>query len=201
MWYNLTSTELQKQIAFLTEIDELKQIFRETVLIRDLRLENDAEHSWHIAMMVILLSDYSDTEIDVLRTVKMALIHDLVEIDAGDTFCYGAYDRDQKRLSEREAAKRIFGALPHDQANEYWLLWEDFEEMETPEARFAATVDRLQPLLLNFNTGGHAWMKHRVKRSQVIERNKHIARGSKVLWEYAAWIIDESVRRGYLLEG
>ncbi len=197
----MTDSELQQKIAFLTEIDELKQIFRETALIGDLRQENDAEHSWHIAMMVILLSEYSDVRIDVLRTVKMALIHDLVEIDAGDTFCYGAYDRDQKRLSESEAAKRIFGVLPSNQASEYWHLWEEFEEMETPEARFAATVDRLQPLLLNFNTKGYAWLKHGVKRSQVIERNKHIARGSKKLWEYAAWIIDESVRRGYLLEG
>lgn len=197
----MTSTELQKQIAFLTEIDQLKQIFRETVLIKDLRKENDAEHSWHIAMMVILLSDYSDTEIDVLRTAKMALIHDLVEIDAGDTFCYDTHDHGQKKMKEQEAARRLFGVLPENQANEYLLLWEDFEEMKTPEARFAATVDRLQPLLLNFNTGGHAWMKHGVKRSQVIERNKHIARGSKVLWEYAAWIIDESVRRGYLLDG
>jgi putative hydrolase of HD superfamily len=197
----LTSLELQQKIAFLVELDELKQIFRETVLIKDLRQENDAEHSWHIAMMVILLSDYSDAEIDVLRTVKMALIHDIVEIDAGDTFCYDAHDREEKRVKEREAAKRLFGMMPDEQAKEYILLWEEFEEMETPEARFAATVDRLQPLLLNFNTRGHAWLKHGVTRSQVIERNKHIAKGSATLWEFAKWLIDESVQRGYLLDG
>jgi putative hydrolase of HD superfamily len=197
----LTSPELQQKIAFLVELDELKQIFRETVLIKDLRQENDAEHSWHIAMMVILLSDYSDAEIDVLRTVKMALIHDIVEIDAGDTFCYDAHDREEKRVKEREAAKRLFGMMPDEQAKEYILLWEEFEEMETPEARFAATVDRLQPLLLNFNTRGHAWLKHGVTRSQVIERNKHIAKGSATLWEFAKWLIDESVQRGYLLDG
>ena len=197
-----TNEHLQQQISFLTEIDELKQIFRETVLIKDLRKENDAEHSWHLAMMAILLSEYSnDTNIDVLRTVKMVLIHDIVEIDAGDTFCYDAHDRTQKTVKEREAANRIFGLLPETQANEFKLLWEEFELMETTEACFAAAVDRLQPLLLNFNTRGHAWLKHGVRRSQVIERNEHIAKGSSVLWEFARWLIDESVRRGYLLDG
>lgn len=197
-----TSKSLQQQISFLTEIDELKQILRQTVLLKDLRQENDAEHSWHLAMMVILLSKYSnDIKIDVLRTVKMVLIHDIVEIDAGDTFCYDIHDRAQKTVKEREATKRIFGMLPDEQANEFRLLWEEFEEMETPEACFAAAVDRLQPLLLNYNTSGHAWLKHGVKRSQVIERNKHIAKGSSILWEFARRLIDESVQKGYLLDG
>ena len=193
---------LQHQLSFLTEIDELKQILRQTVLIKDRRQENDAEHSWHLAMMVILLSEYSnDDGIDVLRTVKMALIHDIVEIDAGDTFCYDIHDRKQKTVNEREAANRIFGMLPKRQANEFKLLWEEFEEMETPEARFAAAVDRLQPLLLNYNTRGHAWKKHGVTRSQVIERNMHIEKGSVELWEFAKQLIDDSVRKGYLLDG
>ena len=171
---------LQRQLSFLTEIDELKQILRQTVLLKDLRQENDAEHSWHLAMMVLLLSEYSnDTKIDVLRTLKMVLIHDIVEIDAGDTFCYDVHDREQKVVKEREAANRIFGMLPNEQANEFRLLWEEFEERETPEARFAAAVDRLQPLLLNFNTRGHAWRKHGVKRSQVIERNIRLTQLSK----------------------
>ena len=189
-------------MSFLAEIDELKHVLRQTVLLKDFRQENDAEHSWHLAMMVILLAEYSnDVNIDVLRAVKMALIHDIVEIDAGDTFCYDEHDREQKTLNERVAAKRIFGILPDEQADEYRRLWEEFEEMRTPEARFAATVDRLQPLLLNFNTEGHAWLKHGVVRSQVVERNKHIAKGSALLWEYAKWLIDESVKRGYLLDG
>ena len=193
---------LQRQLSFLTEIDELKQILRQTVLLKDLRQENDAEHSWHLAMMVLLLSEYSnDTKIDVLRTVKMVLIHDIVEIDAGDTFCYDVHDREQKVVKEREAANRIFGMLPNEQANEFRLLWEEFEERETSEARFAAAVDRLQPLLLNFNTRGHAWRKHGVKRSQVIERNMHIEKGSVELWEFAKQLIDDSVRKGYLLDG
>jgi putative hydrolase of HD superfamily len=194
--------KLQQQLNFLTEIDELKQIMRQTVLLKDFRQENDAEHSWHLAMMVVLLSEYSNEgDIDVLRTVKMALIHDIVEIDAGDTFCYDAHDRKQKTAKEREAANRIFGMLPNEQANEFRLLWEEFEEMETPEARFAAAVDRLQPLLLNYNTRGHAWRKHGVTRSQVIERNMHIEKGSVELWEFAKQLIDDSVRRGYLLDG
>jgi putative hydrolase of HD superfamily len=194
--------ELQQQISFLIEVDALKQVFRKATLIKDLRSENDAEHSWHLAMMVILLSKYSnETEIDVLRTVKMALIHDIVEIDAGDTFSYSTHDRDQKIAKEREAANRIFGLLPDNQAREFRLLWEEFEEMKTPEARFAAAVDRLQPLLLSFNTQGHTWLKYSVKRSQVINRNRHIEKGSEVLWKYAKQLIDKSVQRGYLLDG
>jgi putative hydrolase of HD superfamily len=197
-----SNERLRQQILFIQEIDDLKQILRQTVLIKDLRQENDAEHSWHLAMMVILLSDYSnDSNIDVLRTVKMVLIHDIVEIDAGDTFCYDAHDRKEKTEKEREAAIRIFGMLPDEQANEFRLIWEEFEEMETPEARFAAAVDRLQPLLLNYNTRGHAWLKHGVKRSQVIERNVHIEKGSVVLWEFAKQLIDDSIRKGYLLDG
>jgi len=131
----------------------------------------------------------------------MVLIHDIVEIDVGDTFCYDVHDREQKTKKEREAAIRIFGMLPDEQANDFRLIWEEFEEMKTSEARFAAAVDRLQPLLLNFNTRGYAWLKHGVKRSQVIERNVHIEKGSAVLWEFARQLIDESVQKGYLLDG
>ncbi|MBN2229834.1 MAG: HD domain-containing protein [Candidatus Thorarchaeota archaeon] len=197
------STEkLQKQILFLKEIDDLKQIFRQTVLTKDQRQENDAEHSWHLAMVVIVLSEYSNLQsFDILKTVKMALIHDLVEIDAGDTFCYDTHDRTIKTEREREAAHRIFGLLPKEQAKEFIDLWEEFEEMNTSEACFAASVDRLQPLLLNFYSEGYAWRKHGVKKSQVIERNHHIAEGSSELWRFAEALIDESVKRGYLLDG
>lgn len=197
-----TDEKLKQQIGFLKHIDDLKQIFRQTVLIRDRRQENDAEHSWHLAMLIIVLAEYSNSQsLDVLRTVKMALIHDIVEIDTGDTFCYDVHDRAGKTKREREAAYRIFGMLPENQAKEFTALWEEFEEMKTPEARFAASVDRLQPLLLNFYSEGHAWRKHGVKKKQVIERNHHIGKGSSELWRFAESLINESVKRGYLTDG
>ncbi len=192
---------LAKQIQFLKEIDDLKQILRQTVLIKDRRQENDAEHSWHLAMLVLVLSEYSNNStIDLLRTVKMALIHDLVEIDAGDTFCYEDYSKEEKVAREREAAHRIFSILPDKMSDEFIKLWEEFEAMETPEAKFAAAVDRLQPLLLNLYSKGYAWKKHGVTKRQVIERNHHIEKGSKVLWEFAQNLIDEAVNRGYLID-
>lgn len=201
--FNLTlSNKLQQQISFLKEIDDLKQILRQTVLTKDRRQENDAEHSWHLAMLVITLFGYSnDKSIDLLRTVKMVLIHDIIEIDAGDTFCYDDHDRNEKTEKERKAAHRIFGILPKVQAQEFIDLWEEFEAMETPEAQFAAAVDRLQPLLLNYYSEGYAWKKHGIKRSQVIERNHHISKGSKVLWKFAENLINESVNKGYLIDG
>lgn len=192
---------LRRQILFLREIDNLKQILRQTVLTKDGRQENDAEHSWHLAMLILVLSEYSnDQSLDMLRTIKMAIIHDIVEIDAGDTFCYDAHDRELKTVRERGAAQRIFSILPEDQARELIDLWEEFEAMNTPEAKFAASVDRLQPLLLNFYSEGHAWREHGVKKSQVIERNHHIEKGSSQLWRFAENLINESVNRGYLSE-
>ncbi|MFW9965418.1 MAG: HD domain-containing protein [Candidatus Sifarchaeia archaeon] len=197
-----SNKRLQQQILFLREIDDLKQVLRQTVLTKDRRQENDAEHSWHLAMLVIVLSEYSnDLSLDVLRTVKMVLIHDIVEIDTGDTFCYDAHDRTKKTEKEREAAYRIFSRLPEKQAKELIDLWEEFEAMDTSEAKFAASVDRLQPLLLNFYSEGHAWRKHGVTKSQVIERNHHIEKGSSKLWRFAEALINESVERGYLLDG
>jgi putative hydrolase of HD superfamily len=196
-----SNERLQQQIIFLKEIDDLKQVLRQTVLTKDHRQENDAEHSWHLAMLVIVLSEYSDSiSLDILRTLKMVLIHDVIEIDAGDTFCYDEYDRQIKTEREREAAHRIFNLLPEQQAQEYINLWEEFEGMDTPEAKFAAAVDRLQPLLLNFYSEGYAWRKHGVRRSQVIERNHHIAKGSSELWRFAESLIEESVKRNYLLD-
>ena len=195
----LIDERLHKQISFLREIDDLKQIFRQTVLTKDRRQENDAEHSWHLAILTIILSEYSNVRsFDVLKTIKMVLIHDIVEIDAGDTFCYDVHDRIMKVEREREAAKRIFSILPEEQTKEFIDLWEEFEGMSTPEARFAASVDRLQPLLLNFYSEGHAWRKHGVKKSQVIERNHHIEKGSAELWKFAEALINESVEKGYL---
>jgi putative hydrolase of HD superfamily len=151
-------------------------------------------------MMAFLLEEYSNTpNLNVTKVMKMVLAHDLVEIDAGDTFCYDYEAAKDKREREVAAADRIFSLLPTDQAKELRVLWDEFEEGATPEAKFAAALDRLQPLLLNFNTQGAAWQKHHVKREEVVERTKNIAEGSEELWEFVLWLIDESVERGYLL--
>ena len=198
----MTDNKLKKQLEFIVETDRLKQILRQTLIIDDKRQENDAEHSWHLALMAILLSEHANQPgLDILKVVKMVIIHDLVEIYAGDTFCYDYEAANDKKERETAAAQKIFGHLPKDQDLEFRLLWDEFEEVQSAEAKFAAALDRLQPLLLNFHTEGAAWKKHGVTRSQVIERNHHIAKGSNELWDYAKWLIDESVKRNYLLDG
>lgn len=194
------SERLQKQLEFIVKVDELKQITRQTLLVSDRRQENDAEHSWHLATMAILLHEHSNDEIDLLRVVQMVLIHDIIEIEAGDTFCYDEEGQSDKQAREIVAAEKIFTKLPSDQAINVRALWDEFEDRETPEAKFAAALDRLQPLLQNFSTEGESWRQHEITKSQVIERNHHIADGSKILWDYALWLINESVRRGYLNE-
>lgn len=193
------SDRLKKQIEFIVEVDKLKHIMRQTYLANGTRKENDAEHSWHLALMVFLLAEHTlEPKIDLLRTMKMVLIHDIVEIDAGDTYCYDEIAALDKAKRERKAAERIFNLLPSDQAEEIWELWEEFEEVRTPEARFAAALDRLQPLLLNYASQGLSWHEHEVQRSQCLNRNNHIENSSKVLWDYALQILDEAVKKGYL---
>lgn len=193
------SDRLKKQIEFIVEVDKLKHIMRQTYLANGTRKENDAEHSWHLALMVFLLAEHTlEPKIDLLRTMKMVLIHDIVEIDAGDTYCYDEIAALDKAERERKAAERIFNLLPSDQAEEMWELWEEFEEVRTPEARFAAALDRLQPLLLNYASQGLSWHEHEVQRSQCLNRNNHIENSSKVLWDYALQILDEAVKKGYL---
>ena len=144
----MVNARLEKQIQFIKEIDKLKQIFRQNIVIGTERNENDAEHSWHLAMMVILFSEYStDKDIDILKVVKMVLIHDLVEIDAGDTFCYDEKGYEDKEEREQKAAQKLFSLLPSDQAKEILDLWNEFEQLNTPESRFAAGIDRFQPLI------------------------------------------------------
>jgi putative hydrolase of HD superfamily len=190
---------LLKQIEFIKEIDKVKSIFRQTVLMDASRNENDAEHSWHLAVMAVLLSEYSaKKDIDLTKVIKMVLVHDLVEIDAGDTYCYDEKANLDKCEREQKAADRIFGILPGGQGEEIRGLWEEFEERKSPEAKFAAALDRFQPLLHNYNTKGFAWKKHGVKSGQVIERNRHIEEGSPVLWEYVKVIIEDSIKKGYL---
>mgnify|MGYP005623486909 CR=1 FL=1 len=190
---------LTRQLEFVLEVEKLKQIFRQTVLPGDERRENDAEHSWHLGLMAVLLVEHAkEPEVDLLRVVKMVLIHDLVEIDAGDTFAYDEAGNVDKVERETVAAERIFGLLSEDQKRELRSLWDEFEARQTPEARYAAALDRLQPVMLNFQTQGAAWRRHGVTRAQVIARNKHISEGSPSLWKYAEGLIDEAVKRGYL---
>ncbi len=189
---------LDQQIAFILEIDRLKTILRRTLLTDRSRLENSAEHSWHLAMCAMLLVEYSPCAIDVARVLKMALVHDVVEIDAGDTFCYDVKGNLDKAEREQRAADRIFSLLPVEQGAELRALWEEFDARETPESRYANALDRLQPLLHNCHTQGAAWRKHGVTYAQIIERNRHIADGAPALWTYMKDLIDDAVSQGWL---
>lgn len=188
---------LRKQFEFILEIDKEKFIGRQTYLSDGKRKENDAEHAWHMAIMVYLLAEYSNAQIDVLHTIIMLLIHDLVEIDAGDTYAYDESGKQTQRERELQAADRIFGLLPEDQGKELRAIWEEFEARETPEARFARTMDNLQPMMLNASTDGISWIEHAVKLSQVLGRNARSAEGSETLWNYA-WetFLEPNVEKG-----
>jgi putative hydrolases of HD superfamily len=190
---------LSRQIRFIAEVDKLKEIFRQTLCTQSRRHENDAEHSWHLALLVIVLAEHSNHQpLDVLRVLKMVIIHDLVEIDAGDTFAYDTARMADQHERESRAADRIFGLLPDDQCAEFRALWDEFEARLTPESRFAAAVDRFQPMLLNCLTEGAAWRQHGVTSDRVIARNQHIAEGSTPLWAYASRMIDDAVATGSL---
>ena len=192
---------LEQQIAFIVEIDKLKHIYRQSYITGGARNETDAEHSWHMAVMAILLAEHVDGhKVDVLKVIKMLLIHDIVEIDAGDTYCYDALARQSQTQREQEAADRLFGMLPEDQMREFRALWEEFELMTTPEARFAAALDRLQPLLLQYHTSGKSWQEHDIVSTKVQERNQHIKHISQALAKLVEEIIDDSVQKGYLLK-
>lgn len=196
----MTPERLARQIAFIVEIDKLKNIQRRTLLMDGRRYENDAEHSWHIAVMAFLLAEHANTRVDVARVIRMLLVHDLVEIDAGDTYCYDEAGATTKAEREERAAERIFNILPADQASEIRALWDEFERMETPEARFAAALDRLQPMLHNHLTQGTVWKANGITREQVMDRNHHIGNGSQALWEYTVDMIRDAVDKGYLAE-
>lgn len=182
---NNKEERLKKQFAFMQEIDKEKNIFRQTYLADANRKENDAEHCWHMAVMAMLLSEYANEEIDVLHTMSLALIHDLVEIYAGDTYAYDAVGNADKREREVAAADKLFALLPDDQRDKMRALWDEYEEMETAESKFANTLDKIQPLMLNHASGGLSWKEHDVQASQVYNRNKKTAEGSEELWKYA----------------
>ena len=170
---------LQKQIAFIKEIDKVKSIFRQTYLADGTRKENDAEHSWHIALMAVLLKEYVSEDVDVTKVMTMVLIHDLVEIDAGDTYAYDSEGAKSKREREVKAADRIFGILPEDQGMYFRELWEEFEAYETPDAKYAHLLDNFQPLLLNDASGGRSWNEHGVHKSQIYKRNEKVQETSE----------------------
>ncbi|MDO4942271.1 MAG: HD domain-containing protein [Lachnospiraceae bacterium] len=181
----MEKNRLDQQFEFFREIDKEKFIGRQTYLSDAVRKENDAEHAWHMAIMTILLSEYANDEIDILKTVTMLLIHDIVEIDAGDTYAYDEEGKKTQRQRETAAADRIFGMLPEDQAEKMRNLWEEFEQNETLEAHFAHTMDNLQPVMLNAATDGKAWKEHGVHLNQILKRNQITPIGSEVLWKYS----------------
>ena len=190
---------LARQIEFIVETDRLKEIFRQTVNTGSRRAENDAEHSWGLCLLVITLAEHANfPALDLLRALKMVIIHDLVEIDAGDTFAYDTKNMADQHARESLAADRIFGLLPGEQAREVRALWDEFETRATPEAKFAAAVDRFHPMLLNCRTEGAAWRKHGVTSDRVLARNAHIAEGSTALWAYAQQMVAAAVTAGHL---
>jgi putative hydrolase of HD superfamily len=192
---------LDLQLRFIIEIDRLKHIMRRTRLFDNSRHENDAEHGWHLAMMAMALVEYSNKPVDVNKVVRMVLVHDIVEIDAGDTFLYDEAAGLLKEEAERKAAERIFGLLPDDQARELKSLWEEFEARTSAEARFAAAIDRLEPMMQNALTAGHAWKQHNVRKSQVVQKNRPIVEaGSRELWRFAETLIARAVEMGHLAD-
>jgi len=195
------NSRFQQQLAFVRELDKLKTVFRQTYLLDASRKENDAEHSWQIALMAVLFEEYADERnLDMLAVVKMLLLHDVIEVHAGDTYIYDEESKKTQSLRERRAATKVFGALPGEQEREFRALWEDFETGVSGEARFARAIDRFQPLLHNYLTDGKAWKEHGVKAGSVRNINEKIKDGSLALWEYAEGLIAGAVAGGYLEE-
>ncbi len=194
----MENKNLQKCVDFILEIEKLKTIYRQTYTVHEDRQENDTEHSWHLAVMAMLLADQADEPVDVVKVLKMVLIHDIVEIDAGDTYCYDAEGYKTKALREAAAAERIFGILPEEKGKELKDLWEEFEACESAEARFAAALDRLQPLLLNLARKGRSWHEHGITSEKVYKRNERVKDISESLGGYIYSLLDDAVDKGYL---
>lgn len=189
---------LLKDIKFIIELDKMKSIERQTTLIDGSRRENDAEHSWHVATMAMVLHEYSNEKVDLFKVLKMLLVHDLVEIYAGDTFCYDEKGNLDKKEREEKAAEKIFSILPEEKGQEFKRLWIEFEAMETKEALFAASIDRLQPILSNYFSGGGTWKKFGISKSQVHKRVEPIKKSSQELWDLTLKLIDDAVDKGYI---
>ena len=191
-------TRLEQQLRFILEMDKEKMIVRQTYLSDASRKENDAEHAWHLALMCLLLKEYANEDIDVFRTMCMVLIHDVVEIEAGDTYAYDAAGAATQKEREKQAADHLFGLLPQDQEAQMRSLFEEFEAMETPESKFARSLDKVQPLLLNDASDGRSWREHDVAAGQVLKRNERTHEGSEVLWAYAKELIEKHTEKGNL---
>ena len=197
----MENERLKQQFAFFLEADKEKKIGRQTYISDASRKENDAEHAWHMALMTLILSEYANEEIDVLRTISMILMHDIVEIDAGDTYAYDEEAKKSQKEREEKAADRIFSMLPEDQKCKFRELWEEFEAQETKEAKFARTMDNIQPLMLNDATDGKSWSERGVRISQVLKRNENTAKGSKALLEYAyEQMLKPNVEKGRIID-
>ena len=194
----MTNERLARQLQFILEIDKLKGVLRRSLLLDSHRRENSAEHSWHLAMMALALAEHANEPIDPLHTLKLVLVHDIVEIDAGDTYAYDPDGHAGKGEREGRAARRIFGLLPADQAKELRALWEEYEGQQTPESRFALALDRLMPLLHNYHTGGITWRENRVTSEQVVERMKPVAISSDALGQAVSAVIEQAMTSGLL---
>ncbi|MGR2701798.1 HD domain-containing protein [Vibrio campbellii] len=190
---------LEKQLALFIELDQLKSVLRRTrVKSADRRLENSGEHSWHVALMAVLMQEHANAPIDIARVMKMLLIHDVVEIDAGDTFVYDVAASKEQEEKELKAAERLFGMLPSDQGDELFALWKEFEAAQSDDAKYAKALDRLIPMLLNYHNDGQSWKEHGVTREQALTINKRIEFGSVTLWDKAKELIEEATEKGWL---
>ena len=191
---------LKQQMDFILEVDKVKNIMRQTYLADGKRKENDAEHSWHLALMAVLLKEYANEEVDLAKVIPMVLVHDLVEIDAGDTYAYDEAGAATKEEREKKAAERIYGILPKDQGKWLYGLWQEFEAYETPEAKFAHVLDNSQPLFVNDASGGISWTEHGGKKSQIYKRHRRTGEGSEKIWEYMQELIEKHIRLGHVID-
>ena len=196
----INETRFSQQMDFLLEIDKLKQIQRRNLLVNGSRTENTAEHSWHIALLAGVLREYSDEPVNLEQVLLMLLVHDIVEIDAGDTYAYDETANQDKEERENQAANRLFGLLPADQAQWFQNLWLEFEAMQSAESRFANAADRLMPLWHNYSCGGTIWLENHIRKSQILKRMQPIQNGSMVLWQAAMQIVDRAIQEGYVLD-
>ncbi|EIN4364576.1 HD domain-containing protein [Vibrio parahaemolyticus] len=190
---------LEKQLALLIELDKLKSVLRRIrVKSAEGRLENSGEHSWHVALMAVLMEEHANAPVDICRVMKMLLIHDVVEIDAGDTFVYDTAASKEQAEKEIKAAERLFGMLPTDQGQELLALWQEFEAAQSDDAKYAKALDRLIPMLLNYHNNGQSWKENSVTREQALTINKRIEFGSVTLWDKAKELIEEATEKGWL---
>jgi len=192
--------KLEKQLRFIIEIDKIKAIVRKSKLFDGSRFENDAEHSWTICVMALLLREYANFPVNIEKVLSMLLVHDIVEIDAGDTFLYSD-KRNEVYADEKRAAERIFGLLGKDQKEYFLGIWEEFEDRKTNEAKFAAVFDRLEPLIQNYIGEGYTWKKYNIQYETVLEKNRHIREASEEIWRFVIKLLDNAVEKGYLGKG